>query len=83
MKSETLELTQALDEAAAMVIARVLKSVNGVSKVAISTTNASVAVDFDDELTSTQEIRTVLKQAGVGLKKAAGEAGMCCGSCGS
>lgn len=83
MTSETLELNHALDEAAAMVIARVLKSVNGVNKVAISTTNASVAVDFDDDLTSTQEIRSVLKQAGVGLKKPAGEAGMCCGSCGS
>lgn len=83
MKSETLQLTQALDEAAAMVVARVLKSVNGVNKVAISTTNSSVAIDFDDDLTSSQELRTVLQQAGVGLKKAGGEAGMCCGSCGS
>lgn len=84
MKSETLQLSGTLDESAAMNVARVLNAVKGVSKVAIVTASASVNIDFDDDVTSTQELRTALQQAGIGMKKPAhGEAGMCCGSCGS
>lgn len=84
MKSETLNLLGTLDEAGAMVIARVLNAVKGVSKVAIVTASASVNIDFDDETTSVQELRAAMQQAGFALKRAGhGEAGMCCGSCGS
>jgi copper chaperone CopZ len=84
MKSETLQLAAALDESNALNVARVLNTVNGVSKVAISTAGQSVNVDFDDDVTSAQELRTVLHQAGFSVKKAAhGDGGMCCGSCGS
>lgn len=84
MKSETLQLSGALDEAAAMNVARVLNDIKGVSKVAIATANGSVDVDFDDDVTSTQELRAMLQRAGFNLKKSAhGEGGMCCGSCGS
>lgn len=83
MKSETLQLSGTLDESAAMNVARVLNAVKGVSKVAIVTASASVNIDFDDDVTSTQELRTALQQAGFGMKRAHGEAGMCCGSCGS
>lgn len=84
MKSETLELAGVLDEAHAMELAGALKTVNGVRKIAISTAGASVDVDFDGDLTSTQELRAVLQRAGFSLKKAAhGENGSCCGSCGS
>ena len=83
MKSETLNLLGTLDETAAMVIARVLNAVKGVNKVAIVTAAPSVSIDFDDEVTSVQELRTALQQAGFALKRAGhGEAGMCCGSCG-
>ena len=83
MKSETLQLPGALDEAAAMNVARVLDAVQGVSKITISTANASVTVDFDEAVTSPQALRAALQQAGIGIKKPAhGEAGMCCGSCG-
>ncbi|HJV52464.1 MAG TPA: cation transporter [Noviherbaspirillum sp.] len=83
MKSETLQLPGALDEAAAMNVARVLDAVQGVSKITISTANASVTVDFDEAVTSSQALRAALQQAGIGIKKPAhGEAGMCCGSCG-
>lgn len=83
MKSETLELAGELDEAHAMELARALKTVNGVRKIAISTEAASVDIDFDGDVTSTQELRVVLQRAGFGLKKAAhGEQGSCCGSCG-
>ncbi|HJV84256.1 MAG TPA: hypothetical protein VJ698_02185 [Noviherbaspirillum sp.] len=84
MKSETLSLSGALDEAGAMTVARVLNAVKGVSKVAIATADAKINIDFDDDVTSLQELRTTLTQAGVSLKKVAhGEEGMCCGSCGS
>lgn len=82
MKSETLNLLGTLDEAAAMVIARVLNAVKGVNKVAIVTADPSVSIDFDDEVTSVQELRAALQQAGFSLKRSHGEAGMCCGSCG-
>lgn len=82
MKSETLRLLDAMDEASAMTVARVLNAVKGVSKVSIATASASIAVDFNDDVTSAQELRSALQQAGFGLKKAHGEQGMCCGSCG-
>jgi CCGSCS motif protein len=60
-----------------------LKAVNGVSKVAIVTANASLNIDYDESVTSVQQLRTALQEAGVGVKKPAhGEAGVCCGSCG-
>ena len=84
MKSETLPLIGAVDEARAMEIARVLNAVNGVSKIAISTSDSSVSIDFNDDVTSVQELRTTLQKAGFGKAKPAhGEEGMCCGSCGS
>lgn len=84
MRSETLPLVGTLDESKALDIAHVLKSVNGVSRIAISTASSSVDVDFDEDLTSVQELRAVLQKAGLGKAKPAhGEEGMCCGSCGS
>jgi copper chaperone CopZ len=83
MKSETLQLSGTLDEASAINVARVLNTINGVSKVAIATASSSVDIDFNEDITSTQELRTLLQRAGFGVKKAAhGEGGMCCGSCG-
>jgi len=83
MKSETLSLAGALDEAGAMTVARVLNDVPGVAKVAIASADAKIAIDFDADVTSLQELRTVLTRAGVGLKKVAhGTEGSCCGSCG-
>ena len=84
MKTETLSFSGALDETHAMEAARVLNSINGVSKVAITTRTGSISVSFDDESTSLQEVRRALQRAGFGVKRAAhGEEGMCCGSCGS
>ena len=83
MKTENLSLLNVLDETSAMDAARVLNAVNGVKKVAITTSNSSIEVGFDDETTSIQEVRTALQKAGFGVKRAHGEEGMCCGSCGS
>jgi copper chaperone CopZ len=83
MKSDSLQLSASLDEAAAVIAARVLKAVDGVSKISIDTAGASIQVEFNEDATSSRELRTVLQRAGFGVKNAAHEAGMCCGSCGS
>lgn len=84
MKTENLSLSGVLDEASAMAAAKVLNSINGVSKVAITTATATINVSFDDEITSIQEVRAALQNAGFGAKRRShGEEGMCCGSCGS
>lgn len=84
MKTEILSLSGLLDEARAMEAARVLNSINGVSKVAITTRTGSIDVSFDDGKTSLLEVRAALQRAGFGVKRDThGEAGMCCGSCGS
>lgn len=83
MAIETLKLASTLDEAAALQAAQVLNSVRGVRKLNFLTTNASVIIDFDDALTSMQELRTVLTKAGIKPGgQAHGTAGNCCGGCG-
>jgi copper chaperone CopZ len=83
MKSETLRLLGDLDKTRAMEVGRVLDAVNGVSKVVITTASESVQVDFDENITSIQEVRAALQQAGFGIARLAHkEPGMCCGSCG-
>lgn len=84
MKNENLSLSTALDETRAMEAARVLNTINGVSKVAITTVTGTVNVSFDDDITSLQEVRMALQKAGFAVKRSGhGEEGMCCGSCGS
>ena len=83
MKSETLQLVGTLDETTSTNVTRLLSTVNGVNKVAFSTATGSVNVDFNEGVTSRQELSTVLQRSGFGVKKAAhGEDGSCCGSCG-
>ena len=81
MKRETLQLTEAIDQAAAMNAARALDAVNGVSKVAIATSSGSISIDFDSSVTSVKELRAALELAGFALKRVHGEAGVCCGGC--
>lgn len=81
MKSEILSFLSPLDNEGSANAARALSAVNGVLKV--SADAATVTIDFDDDVTSIQELRTTLQRAGVRVKKSAhGEEGMCCGSCG-
>jgi CCGSCS motif protein len=83
MKSEVVQLKTSLNEDAAMTVARILNSVKGVAKVAIGTASSRVDIAFDEEVTSIQEMRAILHQAGFEVNQPAhGEAGMCCGSCG-
>ena len=83
MKAETLRLSSALDESGAREIAHVLNTLSGVSKIAITTSTGAIEIAYDENVTSMQEVRTVLEKAGLATKRREhGEEGMCCGSCG-
>lgn len=83
MESQTLQLLDAFNEEGALDIARTLQSIKGVHKVT-TTAAGIVKVDFDEDVTSIQELRAALQNTGLRVKKPAhGEEGMCCGSCGS
>lgn len=83
MKSEVMQLAKVLDEKVVTEIARVLTTVDGVSKIAIASSSNKLSIDYDEDRTSSQEIRAVLQKAGFDAKRLAhGEDGMCCGSCG-
>lgn len=83
MNSETIQLAGSLDQATAMNVAQALNAVKGVNKVAMSTADARVTIDFNEHATSLQELSSVLQRAGFIVKKAARHSsGSCCGSCG-
>lgn len=85
MRSETLKLAGTTTQDCADKVTRKLQNVNGVNNVAVVLENSEVNVQFDEEITSSQELQNVLTQAGYALstkKPAHGENGSCCGSCG-
>jgi len=84
MESQNLQLLDTFNDEGARNIVRTLQSVKGVHKVTVTTAASLVAVDFDGDVTSIQELRAALQNTGLRIKKPAhGEEGMCCGSCGS
>lgn len=86
MQSETLKLTGTTpNQDCADSVIRALKGVRGVSEIVLGHENSEVKIQFDDEITSKQELQNVLAQAGYALsaeKAVHGENGSCCGSCG-
>jgi copper chaperone CopZ len=83
MQTETMKLNGMTGEACADKINSALLAIKGVNEVTISLAGSRAAVQFDEDQTSLQELRTVLVRAGYGVetveKKAAGA---CCGGCG-
>ncbi|NMM28783.1 MAG: heavy-metal-associated domain-containing protein [Glaciimonas sp.] len=85
MRSETLKLTGTTTQVRADSVIRKLQSVKGVSGVVVVLENSEVNIQFDDQVTSAQELQNVLVQAGYATspdKSRHGENGSCCGSCG-
>lgn len=85
MRSETLKLAGTTTQDCADSVMRKLQNVKGVKGVVVVLDNSEVNIQFDEEVTSTQELQNVLTQAGYALstkKSAHGENGSCCGSCG-
>lgn len=85
MRSETLKLTGTTNQNCADSVTRVLRGVRGVGAIEIALESSEVKVQFDDQITSSQELQNVLAQAGYAIsteKSVHGENGSCCGSCG-
>ena len=80
MKSETLQLLAPLTNTTSTEVVSLLNAVKGVSE-AIAT-GSSLNIRFDQDVTSTQELSTILQRAGFDVQKPVhGEDGVCCGSC--
>ena len=80
MKSETLHLIAPLNETTSSKVVSLLNAVKGVNETIA--TGSSLNIRFDQDVTSTQELSTVLQRAGFDVKKPVhGEDGVCCGSC--
>lgn len=85
MRSEILKLTGTKNQDCADNVTRALLGVKGVSNAVVVLEKSEVNVQFDDQITSTQELQNVLAQAGYAVsteKSVHGENGSCCGSCG-
>ncbi|MGV8899804.1 MAG: heavy-metal-associated domain-containing protein [Burkholderiaceae bacterium] len=85
MRSETLKLAGTTTQDCADTVTRKLQNVKGVNGVVVVLENSEVNVQFDEEITSSQELQNVLTQSGYILstkKSVHGENGSCCGSCG-
>ena len=85
MQSETLKLAGTTTQDCADKVIHKLQNVKGVNDVVVVLESSEVNVQFDEEITSSQELKNVLTQAGYALstkKSAHGENGSCCGSCG-
>jgi copper chaperone CopZ len=82
MMHQRLELAAVLDAAGAATVHRKLQAVAGVSAVDVAEGASKIAVAFDGERTSTQELGAVLARAGYPLREKSHGNGSCCGGCG-
>ena len=85
MNTEVLKLNGVTTEAGAEVVMRTLKEIAGVNDVNVSVAGARATVHFDHDLTSLQELQTVLARAGYALDTTKSEQvkkSGCCGGCG-
>lgn len=84
MQTEILTVAGVNGEGCAAKVSNALKTINGVSEVTVSVAGSSATVQFDENLTSTQELNATLQRAGYGAdstKSAHGNTS-CCGGCG-
>lgn len=85
MRSESLKLTGTTNQDCSDSVTRVLRGVRGVGEIEVALESSEVKVQFDDQITSAQELQNVLAQAGYAIsteKSVHGENGSCCGGCG-
>lgn len=81
MKTQVLSIVGMTSEACIEKVNAALKQIGGVNDVNVSLFNSNATVDFDQDLTSPQEMQAALQQAGYRadfVKKSGG----CCGACG-
>jgi copper chaperone CopZ len=82
MLHHQMQLATVLDLAGVTRVLDALHAVPGVSAVEAVSGEDTIAIQFDQNRTSTQELGTVLTRAGYPAKRSAHRDGGCCGSCG-
>jgi copper chaperone CopZ len=83
MMHRRLELAAVLDAAGAAKVATALQAVKGVSGAEADAGSNLVAVAYDSDRTSAQELGAVLASAGYPLREQRKHSeGSCCGGCG-
>lgn len=81
MQTTELDLAAAPDDAGARAIGAILGNTHGVLAVRLSTVRASVAVDYDEALTSPARLQAALRADCATSAKTEGKAEGCCGGC--
>lgn len=89
MQIETIKLSGITGDSSAEKINQALLRVKGVNDISISLEGSRATVQFDEELTSLQELQAILVRAGYTLVKAGysevakeKSSDSCCGGCG-
>lgn len=85
MQTEILKITGMKSEQCIDAVTRALTSVAGVNNVNVSLLRNEVAVQFDETLAATPQLKSALASAGYtascAARSAEGERGGCCGGC--
>jgi copper chaperone CopZ len=82
MIHQNLQLASPIDASGAAKVTQALRAIAGVSEVGTTEGASRLAIAYDDDLTSQQEIANVLSRAGYPLRVAPKASGGCCGGCG-
>lgn len=67
MKTEIIKVTGMTCGGCVSVVTKTLNAVNGVSDVNVSLSTTEAVVQYDETLTSLEELKFVLKEAGYGV----------------
>ena len=85
MQTEILKVRGITGEGCADKVSSALMAIKGVGDVTVSLAGRNATVQFDEQITSMQELQASLVRAGYGIESVThGEekAGGCCGGCG-
>lgn len=84
MQTESLKVTGMTCDGCTAKVAKALKALDGVKDVVVSLSEASAMVRFDERLTSSAQLKSVVEQAGYGARADSASRGRrakgsCCG----
>jgi len=84
MKSQTLYIADAVNHESVSALSQALSHIEGIGRVKCISGTGKLDIEFDDGLTSPQEIENALVRAGIRLETEprTHAAGGCCGGCG-
>lgn len=67
MQTEQIKVTGMTCGGCSSNVTRALKSVNGVDNVIVSLSEANATIQFDEKLTSTEQLKFAIREAGYGV----------------